>query len=155
MVIGDLSPNYRDNLRNEINSSVLNNQTLLPHYIYNRLCNNRQIKLPSNIISSPTHIDLIIRATTNTIKNNIKGVFHIAGSESISRYYFAKKIAHYHGLDKNLIIKDRSKVSEIRPKNVSMNVDESYKILAFSKQEWHVNALLNKIKWENIKLGNT
>jgi len=70
------------------------------------------------------------------------GLFHISGSEKISRYNFAKKIAEIFSLDDSFI--DKTITSELkqvapRPMNSSFSIDK----------------LVNRLDWEpgNIESG--
>jgi dTDP-4-dehydrorhamnose reductase len=150
LVYGDLTPLYSDLLRNELNNEILLNQSLLPHYIYNRLSKNKTVKLPDNIISSPTYLVTLARGILNAIDFDLKGIYHLAGSEIISRYGFAVKVANFHKLDEKLIEKDERAILSYRPKNVGMDIDDSYDELKLKKEDWGVDAVLKKINWKIV-----
>jgi len=150
LVLGDLDKHYASILDKEINFGIIKNQTLLPYYIYRRLTNNQKVRLPDNIISSPTHIDLITESITRIIENSLVGTFHIAGPEALSRYDFAVELAEYFNLNKKLVIKDKSKTINLRPKNLSMNVTKTYSILGLESKDWKIEKIFNEIKNKKI-----
>lgn len=145
LVLSKLNTNLKKQLDIEVNNEILNNQSVLPHYIYYRLQDNKKVLLPRDIISSPTDKELISNSISKIIDNNLFGIFNTVGSESISRFDFALKIAEKFGFDKNLILPDNSKILEIRPKNLSMQHTESYKKLGLYSKDWDVESVLNKI----------
>lgn len=151
LVIGDLNQAYTEILKGELETPVLRNQTLLPHYIYNRLKKALTVRLPDNIISSPTHVELLAESIDRIIQNDLKGVFHTTGSEIISRYDFALKLANFHNLNSSLIEVDNSQVFKLRPKNIGMNVKNTFQNLGILEKEWDIESVFKKIKWTEIK----
>ncbi len=82
-------------------------------------------------ILSPTLIDDIVNAILILIKKWENGIFHIAGSEPISRYDFTLKITDVFNLDKKLI--KSIKTSELkqkakRPLNASLDISKLEKL---------------------------
>lgn len=150
LVIGPLDTQYKALLQKELDSDKLQNQTLLPHYIYNRLKNNREIYLPKDVISNPTPIDLITYAIKKSLTNFKPGVFHLAGPEQFSRFNFATRIADYFSLDKDLIIPDKRGISNIRPLNISLDVDETFEILEIDKTNWSFEEYIKFINHEDL-----
>ncbi len=146
LVIGDLNNDNRIKLIKEIDSGEpLNNQSLLPYYILEKLSRNEKIKLPNSIISSPTDVRLLGVSILNIIQKNLKGIFHCVGSEAISRYDFAIKVAEHFHEDKKIIDIDDDEILSIRPKNLSMEFSETYNSIGILEKDWDVNSLLNKI----------
>ena len=93
----------------------------------------RQIlKVVSDHINSPTFADNLADAIRRTIERNSHGVLHIAGSERISRFDFARRIARRFGLDENLLVpvemKDLNWIAR-RPRDSSLNVGKAEKEL--------------------------
>lgn len=150
LVYGDLTGDYKKILISELGNEILLNQSLLPHYVYNRLYNNMPVKLPNNIISSPTHLETIFQGIVNVIQNDIRGVYHLAGSEIISRYDFAVKIARYHNLDEKLVSKDEGAILPFRPKNIGLDINDSYKKLCLNVEDWRIDQTLKSIHWELV-----
>jgi len=103
--------------------------------------------------NSPTLADNLAEVLLKMAKTNLNGIFHTAGSERISRYEFAVKIAQKFDLDANMIKPVR--MSELkmwvarRPRDSSLcinkaqnqletkflNVDESLEIMKLSQKE--------------------
>lgn len=150
LVIGDLIESYIPMLKEEVKNNILKNQTLLPHYIYIRLKNNLPVSLPNNIISSPTHVDLLCKSILKIIQKDLRGIFHTTGSEQISRYDYAVKIAKYHNFNHELISINNASVWKLRPKNIGMNVDRTFDVLELKKEDWDIESINKKILWIEI-----
>lgn len=77
--------------------------------------------------NSPTLADNLAEVILRTTEKGLEGIYHIAGSERISRYMFALKIAQTFSFDSSLI--KPIKMSELRawmarrPKDSSLCVD--------------------------------
>lgn len=119
----------------EIFDSVKKNDKLLvqgfiiDHIIY-KLKSREKIILPQNEYMSPTSVELIYRQIKEVINKNINGILHCCGGERISRYEFGLKIAKFYNLDSQYISPEDSN-DPLRPKDVSLNVEESQKKLGF------------------------
>ncbi|WKZ27976.1 MAG: SDR family oxidoreductase [Candidatus Dojkabacteria bacterium] len=144
LVIGKLNQEYSDLLEQEIESKVLVNQTLLPQYIYHRLKNEKVINLPTEYISNPTPIELLGQYILNIIKKDAIGIFHTSGVDAVSRYDIAHLIAQAFSFNNDLIHIDNTVVSILRPKNISMEVNETMSILDINPEDWRLNKYLNK-----------
>lgn len=73
--------------------------------ILGKLQKNEKVFGVADQIIIPTFIDDIINALDVLIQKNEKGIFHIVGSQSLSPYEAAIKIAREFGLDESLISK--------------------------------------------------
>jgi len=62
------------------------------------------VRLPTDVISSPTHVNLICKVIEKILKFDSRGVFHCVGSEPISRFELACRIADFCHLNKKLVI---------------------------------------------------
>jgi dTDP-4-dehydrorhamnose reductase len=62
-----------------------------------------KIKVVTDQFNSPTFSTDCAEALLALIKENASGTFHTAGSERLSRYEFARKIADHYGADASLI----------------------------------------------------
>lgn len=119
----------------EIFDSVKKNDKLLvqgfiiDHIIY-KLKSREKIILPQNEYMSPTSVELIYRQIKEVINKNISGILHCCGGERISRYEFGLKIAKFYNLDSQYISPEDSN-DPLRPKDVSLNIEESQKKLGF------------------------
>jgi dTDP-4-dehydrorhamnose reductase len=150
LVIGNLNEANTSALKKELNNSILQNQTLLPQYVFGRLEKGLDLRLPTNIISNPTHVNEIVKAIEILITTFKIGVFHLAGTTQISRYDFAKVIADKFDLNQALIKIDNTKVVPFRPRNISLNTDKSMKILGLPLDEWTIDNYLKQIDFTKI-----
>lgn len=116
LVIGNFRKVDENMLNTEIRKNNLSVQSLFPYFLIKKMLKNKVVKFSDKTISSPTHVDLLLISIYKIIKMNLKGVFHTVGSESVSRYDFAVKIADYLKLDKKLIKKDSHIDYILRPK---------------------------------------
>ncbi len=72
--------------------------------VINTLLKNEPFEAFDDLYASPTLIDDIAFAVIRAVEYKKNGIFHIAGSEMISRYEFAKRIALSFRLNPELII---------------------------------------------------
>jgi len=101
-------------------------------WVYKNLENGTKINVATDQINSPTLIDdiakaLIILSKKEKGRNNERGIFNIAGSEAISRFDFAVKIAIFFGFNKKLIRPVKSNElgqKALRPHNSSLNISK-------------------------------
>lgn len=148
LVIGRLNNSYKQILNDETKKEIILNQTVLPQFIYKRLISGCMVKLSDEIISNPTPIELLTKFIFQIIKHNHTGTFNTAGIDSLSRYEFGEIIANSFKLDKKLLIKDKDNKtsSSLRPKNISLNTKETFKILKVNPIDWHLKDYLSNIK---------
>jgi len=93
----------------------------------------RQIlKVVNDHINSPTLADNLADAIRKATKYNSQGILHIAGSERISRFDFARRIARQFDLGESLLVpvemKDLDWIAK-RPRDSSLNVGKAEKEL--------------------------
>jgi dTDP-4-dehydrorhamnose reductase len=90
------------------------------------------LRVVNDHINSPTLADNLAVAIRKVIKNDSQGILHIAGSERISRFDFARRIARRFGLDESLLVpvemKDLNWIAR-RPRDSSLNVGKAEKEL--------------------------
>lgn len=94
-------------------------------WVIENLKGDNKIKIVNDQINSPTLIDDICYSIIKLI--NQTGIFNVAGSESISRYDFALKIAEVFNLNKNLIepvTSEELNQRAVRPKNLSLDISK-------------------------------
>lgn len=87
----------------------------------------KSINVVSDQITCPTLTDDLANATLRLVRKNKNGLYNVVGSEAISRFGFAKKIAKVFELDSELILEiDSSKLLQKakRPKNSSLNISK-------------------------------
>lgn len=73
--------------------------------LINKLERNEKLSMVWDHIMVPTFIDDIVNALDILIRTEQKGIFHVVGSQKISPYDAAIKIAEVFGFDKSLISK--------------------------------------------------
>lgn len=69
--------------------------------VLNKYKNNENVKVVSDIFSTFSSTDLIVYVVNHLIINNIRGVYHVVGSDTCSWYEFASEIFNLNGFDKN------------------------------------------------------
>ena len=72
-------------------------------WVLESLSNGKEISVVTDQVSNPTWTWSLSEAIYKSIISNLKGVYHYAGEEILSRYDFAKKIAKRNNLDPNKI----------------------------------------------------
>lgn len=89
-------------------------------FVYDNLSQGKMIESWKEIVSCPTHIDDVCSHMNKLLEQDASGIYHLSGSEKMSRYDFAGKIADKFGLDKNLINCSIYSGGIKRPKDTSM-----------------------------------
>jgi dTDP-4-dehydrorhamnose reductase len=87
----------------------------------------KQINVVDDIYNNHLYADSAAQAVWAIITKNKQGIFHIAGSEAVSRYELAQVVADVFGLDQRLIKPVKSSfVPSIapRPKNTSYDISK-------------------------------
>ncbi|MDI6898173.1 dTDP-4-dehydrorhamnose reductase [Methanocella conradii] len=72
-------------------------------WVRDSLAKGQRIKVVTDQFNSPTLSYDCAEAVAALIRSGASGIYHTAGSERISRYEFARKIALFYGLDLGLI----------------------------------------------------
>jgi dTDP-4-dehydrorhamnose reductase len=97
-------------------------------WVLKRLRERQILRVVNDHINSPTLADNLAVAIRKVIKNDSQGILHIAGSERISRFDFARRIAKRFGLDESLLVpvemKDLNWIAK-RPRDSSLNVGKA------------------------------
>lgn len=102
----------------------------------------------TNLKNSPTFIKDLTSMLNIIIGERRTGIFHCAGSESISRYDFALKIAKVFQLDKALIVPDNIDLSrDLRPSDLSMDSSRTYETLNYHPQGIEMILQTNRNIW--------
>jgi dTDP-4-dehydrorhamnose reductase len=94
-----------------------------------QLKNNKKIDIVIDQIGNPTYNHDVSEAIYRLLKSKNYGMFHVSGSESISRYDFAIKIAEIFGLNADLIAPIttvRLEQQAPRPANSAFVLDKLY-----------------------------
>lgn len=100
------------------------------NFVLAALEKNKTIDVYDDVFYTPTYIDYLLDSLRQLIEIGYKGVIHIAGSERVSRYDFALKMAEILEKDKTLIrpIK-QNRERKLIAKDSSLNCEHSRKIL--------------------------
>ncbi|HWP82142.1 MAG TPA: dTDP-4-dehydrorhamnose reductase [Bacteroidota bacterium] len=80
-------------------------------WVVNSLKEGKQIRCVDDQISSPTHVADLAYAMIKIFELDKTGLFHVCGSEQVSRYDFALRTAEVFGLDSGLI--QRTKTADL------------------------------------------
>jgi dTDP-4-dehydrorhamnose reductase len=89
------------------------------------------IKVVNDQYNTPTLSIDCAEAIRELVKNRAHGIYHTAGSERVSRYEFARKIADFYGLDEGLIepiTSDLLKQKAKRPMDSSLDTTKVSKL---------------------------
>jgi dTDP-4-dehydrorhamnose reductase len=96
------------------------------------LSEHQSLRIVRDHINSPTFSDNLAVAIRAVIERNIGGVLRVAGSERISRFEFARRLARKFGLDETLLVpvemRDLNWVAR-RPRDSSLDVGKAEKEL--------------------------
>ncbi len=103
-------------------------------FIRNKLTEGENLSIVDDQIGNPTLADDLAEGICRIIQLRKKGIYHISGSESISRYDFARKIAVQFGEDPDRIspMKTASLNQKApRPEDSTFRLDKINKEIAF------------------------
>lgn len=79
-----------------------------PMWVLKSLKSGKAISCAEDQISNPTHVNDLAFAVVKAYELNRAGIYHVCGSERVSRYEFAVRVAEVFGLDVSLIRRTRS-----------------------------------------------
>jgi len=103
-------------------------------FVVDRLTGGGELKIVDDQTGNPTLADDLARGIARIIQLRKQGIYHISGSESISRYQFARKIALQFGEDpariKPIKTADLDQKAE-RPKDSTFCLDKIWQDLKF------------------------
>jgi dTDP-4-dehydrorhamnose reductase len=99
-------------------------------WVLKGLKEHRQLRIVKDHINSPTYAGNLAAAVHTAIERNAEGMLHLAGSDRISRFDLACRIASSFGLDRSLLIpvkmEDLNWIAK-RPRDSSLNVGKAQK----------------------------
>jgi len=72
--------------------------------------------------NTPTYVPDLVLATSELLKNNSNGIFHLVGSDFINRYEWSLEVAKIFGLDETKIKPINSEKLELAVKRVNVNL---------------------------------
>jgi len=98
--------------------------------LINNLKSGDFMKVPYDQIGSPTYANNMIQAVKELIEADKTGIYHVAGTDVMDRYTFAKNVAEIFELDENLLIPvttNQLNQKAKRPLKAGMKVDKVQK----------------------------
>ncbi len=119
-------------------------------WVVTKLKQNQEITVVDDHFNSPTLAENLAEVALEVLKLDLQGVFHTAGSQRISRYDFARKIAETFKLDPSLI--KPIKMNELkvwiakRPRDSSLNIEKVEQHL--KTKPLNINEGFSKLKEE-------
>lgn len=91
-------------------------------WIYKTLSSGEELSGHDNIYYTPIHVNTLIRSIEELLALKESGLFHVVGSENISKLEFIQKFAKVFALDHHLIKKGHYIDSEVpRPHNMGLS----------------------------------
>jgi len=101
-------------------------------WVLEGLREHHPLKIVNDHINSPTFSDNLAKAILTAIRRDSKGVLHMAGSDRVSRFDFALKIAETFKFDKTLLVpvkmQDLDWIAR-RPRDSSLQIKKAEKEL--------------------------
>lgn len=102
-------------------------------WLLDRLSQNEKIKIATDQFNNPTLADNLSRCILEMVQEDISGIYHVAGSEYLSRYEFALKVAKKFNFDANNILPTKTeslKHKAKRPYRGGLKIDKVQKVIA-------------------------
>ncbi len=112
-------------------------------WILNNLRSDKKIEMFTDAFFTPTYVGDLAKAigiliesdwhsNTSSLRNFKQGIYHVAGSEKVSRYIFAKTVADVFSLPQELILEDRLEGKGLLlAKDSSLNSESTFQKLGF------------------------
>jgi dTDP-4-dehydrorhamnose reductase len=104
------------------------------HWVKNNLEQNKQIKVVSDQLRTPTYVEDICKGIQTIIDKEVAGVYHFAGKDILSPFEMALTTARVLGLDEALIEKvtaDTFPEPVKRAKRSGLKIDKARRDLAY------------------------
>ena len=106
----------------------------------------------SDVLFSPITVYDLSLVIQKIIANPLTGLYHCAGSDSISKYDFGIKMAEvfqFSGSNINKISIDNNDLKVSRPKNMALDVSKISKALDISLPGFEDSLILMKRQYDN------
>ncbi len=84
--------------------------------LLDKLSKKEKIKIVTEQFNNPTLVDNLSSCILEMVEKDVSGVYHIGGSEYLSRYDFAVKVAKSFGLDNKDILPTKTELLRQRAK---------------------------------------
>jgi dTDP-4-dehydrorhamnose reductase len=78
-------------------------KTSFPDFIRNHLSAGKRVRIVTDQVGNPTLAEDLALGIWALVQNQSHGVYHIAGSDRVSRLEWTEMVADFYGLDKSLI----------------------------------------------------
>jgi dTDP-4-dehydrorhamnose reductase len=111
------------------------NKLSLAEWILERLDAGEPVPGFRDVMFSPMLVNDLVEVILEMMKRPLKGVYHVAGSESCSKYDFARGVARVFGYDEELVRSVSVKGAALkapRPQNMTLRVDKIRTALSIS-----------------------
>lgn len=108
------------------------NKFSLAEWMIDKLENNEKLNAFHDVKFTPILVNNLANALFEIYKKRINGILHVSGSESCTKYEFAKNVANVFDLDKNLIFPisvDDIHLKAKRGKNISLDTKKAQSLL--------------------------
>lgn len=120
-------------------------------WVLNNLRSGKQVRIVTNQWNSPTLNTSLAEMTLEIARRKLQGIFHLSGATRISRYDFAKFIAHVFNVDANLL--SPSTIAEFswtakRPKDSSLDTTKAQQTL--KNKPLQISQALERMKKELV-----
>jgi dTDP-4-dehydrorhamnose reductase len=96
----------------------------LAEWVLKRLSSGETVRGFSDVFFCPTLANDAGEALLDLVGRNLSGVFHVVGSESISKYEFARRVAGKFGFDPEKVLATQmaeARLKAQRPRDTSLN----------------------------------
>lgn len=110
------------------------------------------LELPETLYLTPTYIPFLAEALLETVEREITGILNLAGTLTMSRYEWGRKIAEHFGHDPDLI-KPTSEVNGVAPRPLrgGLSVDKAIGLGLPMKSP--LEGLIALSEWEDARKG--
>jgi dTDP-4-dehydrorhamnose reductase len=101
-------------------------------WLLEKLSQNEKIQIVTDQLNNPTLADNLSLCILEMVRKNVSGTYHIAGSEYLSRYDFAIKVADKFNFNKNNIFPAKTELLQQkanRPYKGGLKIDKAKSIL--------------------------
>lgn len=103
------------------------NKQSLAEWILGQLVRNNMVHGFTDTIFSPILANDLAEILLTMLDRKLSGIYHVAGSEAISKYEFARRVATRFGFDAGMIVPSclaESGLKTPRPRNTSLNTQK-------------------------------
>ena len=132
-IIASLNSNYCIARPGLIFGKSIGSSTCFAETMADRLQKHQEIRLFNDEFRTPVYLDNVCALIGELLaRNELRGIYHLCGSERISRYDFGLKLAGIFGLDPSCIVASSLQeypFADVRPADCSMNNQKAFTTL--------------------------